>query len=29
MGGIALNQSNIEKRDLQYDRRWMLCNEQN
>lgn len=29
MGGIALNQSKIEERGLQYDRRWMLCNEQN
>jgi len=29
MGGIALNQSNIEERGLKYDRRWMLCNEQN
>ena len=29
MGGIALNQSNIEERGLQYDRRWMLCNEKN
>lgn len=29
MGGIALNLSNIEVRGLQYDRRWMLCNEQN
>jgi uncharacterized protein YcbX len=29
LGGIALNQSKIEERGLQYDRRWMLCNEQN
>lgn len=29
MGGIALTQSKIEERGLQYDRRWMLCNEQN
>lgn len=29
MGGIALNQSKIEERGLQYDRRWVLCNEQN
>lgn len=29
MSGIALKQSKIEERGLQYDRRWMLCNEQN
>lgn len=29
LGGIALNQSKIEERGLQSDRRWMLCNEQN
>lgn len=29
LGGIALNQSKIEARGLQYDRRWMLCNKQN
>lgn len=29
LGGIALNKCKIEKRGLQYDRRWMLCNEQN
>ena len=29
MGGIAFSKSKIEERGLQYDRRWMLCNEQN
>ena len=29
LGGISLNESFIEERGLQYDRRWMLCNEQN
>ncbi len=29
MGSIALNQSKIEERGMQYDRRWMLCNEKN
>lgn len=29
LGGIKLISSNIEPRGLQYDRRWMLCNELN
>ena len=29
LGGIKLTESNIEPRGLQYDRRWMLCNEHN
>lgn len=29
LGGIKLIESNIEPRGLQYDRRWMLCNEHN
>jgi hypothetical protein len=28
LGGISLTESYIEPRGLQYDRRWMLCNEQ-
>lgn len=29
LGGISLNESYIEERGLQFDRRWMLCNDQN
>lgn len=29
LGGIALSESYIEQRGLQFDRRWMICDEQN
>ncbi len=29
LGAIALSEARIEERGLQYDRRWMLCNEEN
>ena len=29
LGGIALKESRVEARGLQYDRRWMLCDENN
>jgi len=29
LGGIALNESRVEARGLQHDRRWMLCDENN